>query len=1017
MKRIYILIVFVLLIRSADAALTDDLQLHVPFDGNADDISGNGNNGIVYGATLTEDRNGNPNSAYQFNGVDSYIDFGSSDLGLTGSSEMTISVWVKPDTPTTWHSTVLASHAYYRPYAIKTRGLGSSVTAQYILTTSSGGSFIDADSRGMIVGNWFNIVCTYDGSTASIYVDGELKNSVSTSGTLSTTTQSIFVGANPYPTHYYNGAIDDIRIWSRALSEDEIIEVYIGDPAPCIDADGDGWYSTAVCNDGILYDCLDDPIADPYAPFVNPGVTETYDLCSNGYDDDCIDGDLICNDCPLDDDNPISQRCLCESEPVETGYCCSDGTYSLIPCDETPLAIDNDEDGWYSDGQFNLDGLPDCDDNNPFLFPLNTNNYCDCDDSDGFGQGTVEVCGNGIDEDCDGFDLPCTGDIIVGGYEVNHDFEDITDECLDLIRTKTILFGGRSISGNTTCGLYFLAIKDPRYDLERVSYDVQQGETIPEDAFDTPKLVHYSYSISPIEGRWTTLDYYARTYYDKIDVAFQFLHSSYGNGPQDLFDDYTPVFDALVEDVPDIQFAIATHTLDTRTTADARFNFEGKWYSDKIKETYTGVVPIFDLGDIESTRADDSICEFEYDGTIYRRMCPEYNTNNDYIHPNSEEARERLGKGIFVLLSKIFCEQQSECIQDSDCDDNLVCNGQETCVDNACVAGTPIDCSAYDIPPVGTCNNNPDDNPFTWDYGEAFTSQCIEPGICTTGDQEITSTCSVSQCGAQCDAANPCPSTDCDGLDGCVGDDYYDYHDVENNCLDDCSCEENPCESLTIYPNDERCTGNPVDESLKLYVPFDGNADDISGNGNNGIVYGAILTEDRNGNPNSAYQFNGVDSYIDFGSSDLGLTGSSEMTISIWVKPDTPTTWHSTVLASDPFFRPYGIKMRGLGSALTAQCTISTSSNKNYVEADSGGIAVGNWYHIVCTYDGSTASIYVDGELKNSISKSGTLTTTTQTIFAGANPYPTHFYNGAIDDIRIWSRALSESEIQDLQYE
>ena len=141
------------------------------------------------------------------------------------------------------------------------------------------------------------------------------------------------------------------------------------------------------------------------------------------------------------------------------------------------------------------------------------------------------------------------------------------------------------------------------------------------------------------------------------------------------------------------------------------------------------------------------------------------------------------------------------------------------------------------------------------------------------------------------------------------------------------------------------------------------------------------------------------------------------MTISIWVKPDTPTTWHSTVLASDPFFRPYGIKMRGLGSALTAQCTISTSSNKNYVEADSGGIAVGNWYHIVCTYDGSTASIYVDGELKNSISKSGTLTTTTQTIFAGANPYPAHFYNGAIDDIRIWSRALSESEIQDLQYE
>jgi len=64
MKRILTLFVLVLLTRSADAALTDNLQLYAPFGGNADDISGNGNNGIVFGATLTEDRNGNLNSSY-----------------------------------------------------------------------------------------------------------------------------------------------------------------------------------------------------------------------------------------------------------------------------------------------------------------------------------------------------------------------------------------------------------------------------------------------------------------------------------------------------------------------------------------------------------------------------------------------------------------------------------------------------------------------------------------------------------------------------------------------------------------------------------------------------------------------------------------------------------------------------------------------------------------------------------------------------------------------------------------
>ncbi|MHC4437530.1 MAG: LamG domain-containing protein [Planctomycetota bacterium] len=1023
MKRILILTVFILPIQSAGAALIDGLQLHAPFDGNADDMSGNGNNGIVYNAVLTADKNGYPDSAYHFNGVDSYIDFGTSDLDLTGSSEITFCAWVKPDQPTTYHSHVLSSEPYYRPFALKTRGRGSAVTAQCAVRTVDGGAYIEGEVGGIVIGNWYHILCRYDGSIASIYVDGELRNSVSLSGLLNIRSQHILAGANPNnpPKSFFHGAIDDIRIWNRALSEDEIIEVYSGEPAECVDADGDGWYSTAICNDGILYDCLDDPEADPYAPFVNPGVTETYDLCSNGYDDDCVDGDLICDDCPLDNDNPVSQRCLCESEPVETGYCCSDGTYSLNPCDEAPVAVDNDEDGWYSDGQFNLDGLPDCDDNNPLIFPLNTNNYCDCDDSDGVDQGTVEICGNGIDEDCDGFDLPCTADIVVGGYEVNHDFDGICDECLDLIRTKRILLGTRSIGLATMAGLRNLA-DDPRYDLTIEQYFIPNGEIIPDDAFNDPKLVHFIYNLSPMEERWAAFESYIRSNYDKIDVAFLYLYSTSYSELYTLYDSYTQVFDSLKNDFPNINFVIATHTLDTRTTPEGRFNFYGKLYSEQIREDYTGVVPIYDLGDIESTRSDDSICEFEYDGIVYRRMCPEYNINGDHIHPNSEEAMERLGKGIFVLMSKIFCEQQpepAECTHDSDCDDNLACNGQETCVNEVCVEGTPIDCSTYDIASVETCNNDPDSNPLTWDYGPAFTSQCIEPGICTTGEQVITSTCSVSQCGAECDEANPCPSTECDGLDGCVGDDYYDYHDVENNCLDDCTCEENPCESLTIYPDDARCTANPVDESLKLYAPFDGNADDMSGNGNNGIVYNAVLTEDRNGNPDSAYQFNGVDSYIDFGTSDLGLAGGDEITFSAWIKPDQPTAYNSHVLSSEPYYRPYMLKTRGRSSAVSAQCAVRTVGGGSYIGGDTGGIIVGNWYHIACTYDGASVSIYVDGGLQNSVSLSGLLNIRSQHILAGANPTspPSGFFNGAIDDIRIWNRSLSASEVQALQYE
>ena len=66
--------------------------------------------------------------------------------------------------------------------------------------------------------------------------------------------------------------------------------------------------------------------------------------------------------------------------------------------------------------------------------------------------------------------------------------------------------------------------------------------------------------------------------------------------------------------------------------------------------------------------------------------------------------------------------------------------------------------------------------------------------------------CDVSTCGAQCDAQNLCLDTECDQLDGCQGNDWYDYQDVPNACLGDCTCETNLCGAPTITPNDARCT-------------------------------------------------------------------------------------------------------------------------------------------------------------------------------------------------------------------
>ena len=73
------------------ADLNDGLVAYYPFNGNANDESGNGRDGIVFGATLTEDQAGQANSAYEFDGIDDYISFGSS---FPDMDEMTLSIWL-----------------------------------------------------------------------------------------------------------------------------------------------------------------------------------------------------------------------------------------------------------------------------------------------------------------------------------------------------------------------------------------------------------------------------------------------------------------------------------------------------------------------------------------------------------------------------------------------------------------------------------------------------------------------------------------------------------------------------------------------------------------------------------------------------------------------------------------------------------------------------------------------------------------------------------------------------------
>jgi len=227
MKNILFLFGFTLL-SSVASAQSNDLIVDFPFNGNANDMSGNGNHGTVHNATLTEDRFGNPNSAYDFDGISSYIDFpASSSMGqIYQAEEFTVSAWIKIRS---WYNdwNVFPIIEQYNPDT----DMGSLLLEANWAT--GGINFIagyNAQSAGCNFtwnfNQWYNITVTYNKPLQEVkfYIDGSLIQTVSYNGNFS---QDLI---NPYvigrslsgPDEYSNGVIDDVKIFKRALNPQEV---------------------------------------------------------------------------------------------------------------------------------------------------------------------------------------------------------------------------------------------------------------------------------------------------------------------------------------------------------------------------------------------------------------------------------------------------------------------------------------------------------------------------------------------------------------------------------------------------------------------------------------------------------------------------------------------------------------------------------------------------------------------------------------------------------------------------
>lgn len=207
-------------------------------------------------------------------------------------------------------------------------------------------------------------------------------------------------------------------------------------------------------------------------------------------------------------------------------------------------------------------------------------------------------------------------------------------------------------------------------------------------------------------------------------------------------------------------------------------------------------------------------------------------------------------------------------------------------------------------------------------------------------------------------------------------------------------------------------TGIPTDHLVGAWL-FTGNADDASGNDHHGTVHGATATADRHGTAGAAYAFSGAGDYVEVAHASALNLAETSFAVSIWGR---------SALATQPWA---GLLSKyhtatGLGYVMAAA---PSPANQMYVGTNgavcqtSTAVIGQAWHSYVWSYDSAshTSTLYVDGVA------SATSTATQNPNAANTDPLcfavdylttgPARFWNGDLDDIRIYSRALTQDEV------
>jgi hypothetical protein len=216
----------------------------------------------------------------------------------------------------------------------------------------------------------------------------------------------------------------------------------------------------------------------------------------------------------------------------------------------------------------------------------------------------------------------------------------------------------------------------------------------------------------------------------------------------------------------------------------------------------------------------------------------------------------------------------------------------------------------------------------------------------------------------------------------------------------------NSTTSATVTVNVDNLPVDPAGlvASYGFEEPGGGTVVDVSGTGSNGTISNA--TRVGSGRFGSALSFNGTNAWVTIADS-AALDLNTAMTLEAWVNPAAVTSWQTVLLKESTNALAYGL----YSNADTNRPSTHVRTNNEVDTRGTAQLMAGTWTHLAATWDQSTLRLYVNGALASSRTIAGTIGNAAGPLRIGGNAVWGEYFTGLIDEVRVYRRALTASEV------